>query len=113
MSDYAAKQLPITRATLSARETVFADDIVIQHLPGHFIVSFYQLMPPIIVGETLEERQQSLAGLSDVEAQCVARIVLTPEGMQQLMQHTIQNYDEWTQKATSAQAQIEGNVSEE
>jgi hypothetical protein len=107
MPDTIGKQLPITRATLPARETVFANDIVIQHLADHFVVSFYQLMLPIIVGETLEDRQQAVERLTDVEAQCVARIVLTPESMQQLMEHSILNYNEWTQKMIGSQRQTE------
>jgi hypothetical protein len=99
--------IPVKRGGFPAKDTVFANDIVIQHMGDHFIVSFFQIMPPLIIGDTQEERDKTLSQISEIEAQCVGRIVLTPEGLQELIEHADQNYKNWQQKQSGDQAHTE------
>jgi len=52
-----------------------ATNLVVQHTGHEFILSFFQVSPPFILGG-MEEIKQQLADIESVRAECVARIVV-------------------------------------
>lgn len=59
---------------------VFANHLVVQHDPHEFILSFYQLIPPLSLPgpEALRKRLEEADGL---HARCVARIAISKDRM--------------------------------
>jgi hypothetical protein len=75
----------------------FVSNIVIQHQPDFFILSFFELWPPAIVADTEEEKKIMVDSLTTVEAKCVARIVLTPARMKELQELIAQNLSSYAE----------------
>ena len=60
------------------------------------ILSFGQMAPPAILGETQEERERQLRTLARLSIKPIARLALTRAGLEQLvgvLQQTLENYD--------------------
>jgi len=95
-----AKKVRIERIYPDDLQSHFVSNIVVQHQPDIFILSFFEAWPPAILGETEEEKQQALEAVDRVEAKCVARLVLTPSKMQEFletMKENLQNYERMMQ----------------
>lgn len=69
----------------------FASQIVAQFQQDHFIVSFFEVFPPPLLAETDQEKIAALKALDHVDAKCVARIIVTPAKMQELVQLLAEN----------------------
>src|SRR5258707_12171947 len=70
----------------------FVSQVVAQFQEDHFILSFFELWPPAIIAETDEEKLAALKAIDRVQAKCVARIVITPTKMQELLGVLSTNY---------------------
>ena len=76
--------------------THFVSSLVVQHQPEHFILSFFELWPPAILGETDDDTLAALNAVDRVDATCVARLVVTPAMMRefiQVMSDNVERYD--------------------
>ena len=71
----------------------FVQHFVVQFREDHFVLSFFEIWPPIIVGETEEEVVRQLSDLAAVPAKCVARLVITPSKMEELIGIMTDNYE--------------------
>ncbi|MCX5752198.1 MAG: DUF3467 domain-containing protein [Candidatus Krumholzibacteria bacterium] len=74
----------------------FVNNIMVQHQSDFFVLQFFELWPPAIIGETEKEKEEKLEEMTEVEATCVSRIVLTPSKMREfmkLMTENLQNYE--------------------
>jgi hypothetical protein len=83
-----AKKVRIDRKYPDDLQSFFVSNIVVQHQPDHFILSFFEVWPPAILGDSEAETQKVL--------DCVARIVLTPDRMKefvQLISENLVNYE--------------------
>ena len=90
------KKVGIERIYPQDLQSHFVSNIVVQHQPDIFILSFFEVWPPAIVGDTDEEKQKALAAVERVEAKCVARLVFTPSTMREFvetMTESLQNYE--------------------
>ena len=77
-------------------QTRFASNIVVQHQPDFFTISFFETLMPIILAGSPQQSQESLKSLNAIEARCVAKIIVTPEKMRQLLkviEQNLVNYD--------------------
>ena len=92
------KQVRIIRKYPDDLQSHFVSNIVVQHEPDRFILTFFEIWPPVIVGETDEERQQILDSLENVEAKCVARIILSPARMEEFLQIGNANFSKFESK---------------
>jgi len=91
-----AKKVRIERIYPEDLQSHFVSNIVVQHQPDVFILSFFEVWPPAILGDTDEEKQHALEAVDQVEAKCVARLVLTPSKMREFVETTtenLQNYE--------------------
>ena len=95
-----AKNIRIERTYPADLQSHFVSDIVVQHQPDTFILSFFEIWPPPILGESEEEKQRKLDALDHVEAKCVARLVVTPSKMREFletMSENLRNYERMMQ----------------
>jgi hypothetical protein len=92
-----AKEIRVERVYPEDLQSHFVSNLVVQHRPEFFILSFFEVWPPAILGETEEEKKQVLDNLDHVEAKCVSRIVLTPGKMQEFVEVMSENLEKWEQ----------------
>ena len=72
----------------------YANNVVVQHTEHEFILSFFEIQPPLITG-TPEEQAFKLEALGSVRAECVGRIIINPSRIQdfiQVLQHSYDNF---------------------
>ena len=62
----------------------FITNAVIQQQPEYFILSFFESWATPIIGDTIEERKAQLEKVDHLDANCVARFVVTPERMRDI-----------------------------
>lgn len=103
----AGKAVPLARKYPEDLESNFVSNIVVQHQPDFFILSFFEVWPPPILGETEEETQQALESIEEVEAKCVARLVVTPRRMQEFIQVMSDNWEKYKSKLAMVKAASE------
>ncbi|MDX9865721.1 MAG: DUF3467 domain-containing protein [Anaerolineaceae bacterium] len=95
-----AKQIKIERLYPKDLQSHFVSNVVVQHQPDIFILSFFEVWPPAILGDSDEEKKDALESIEKVEANCVARLVLTPDKMKEfveVMTENINAYEEMMQ----------------
>ena len=61
----------------------YATNFVIQCTGEEFVISFFETEPPFLLGESPDENRAILEQAGHVRAQCVARIVVSPQRMHQ------------------------------
>jgi hypothetical protein len=77
---------------------------------SEIILSFGQMAPPAILGNTQEERERQLRELSPLSIKPIARLALTRPGLEQLvavLQQTLENYDKAQELIAQAQRAAE------
>jgi len=92
MSEAAPLAVPIEWQVPGDIVPRYATNFVVQNTGHEFILSFFEIMPPIIVGGP-EEQKTQVKRLKSVQAKCVARIVLSPTRMAELMQLLRDHFD--------------------
>jgi len=89
------KQLKIVWNYPEDLQSHFVSNIVVQHQPGVFVISFFEIWPPAILVESEKDKQELIKALDHVEAKCVSRLVVTPEKMKEFvaaMAENLSNY---------------------
>lgn len=61
--------------------TQYTTDMVVQHSEHEFIISFWEIQRPVILG-TEEERKAQAEMLKFLENRCIAKFAVTPDRMQ-------------------------------
>lgn len=69
--------LPIDWHVPENLTTRYATHFVVQQTAQEFILSFFEIMPPIILGDDTEQRQ-AFTDIGSIRANCVGRIVCSP-----------------------------------
>jgi hypothetical protein len=91
------KELKIERIIPEEVKTSrFVNDLVIQHQHEYFTLSFFEIMQPLILGETEEELAKALDDVEKVEANCIIRLTLPPHILRQFidtMNASLQTYE--------------------
>jgi len=62
----------------------YATNMVVQHSEQEFILSFFELLPPIILGSPQE--LEKLEMMSSVRAECIARVIVSTERIPKFIQ---------------------------
>jgi hypothetical protein len=71
--------------------TRFATNLVAQHTDHEFIVTFFEVLPPILVG-TPEMQKQQVEAITEVRGTCLARIVIPASRMPDFIQVLQENH---------------------
>lgn len=87
------KSLPIKWDSGSKNTTTrYATNITIQHTENEFFLSFYEIRPPLLLGNQ-DEISREIDNIDYVEAECVARIAVCPNKMHTILKAMQENYD--------------------
>lgn len=73
---------------------LWVNNFVVQHTQNEFILTFFQVTPPILIKPTPEQ----IEAVESVPAQAVARIALTPRAMAGLLEVMTKNYETFQKK---------------
>lgn len=92
-----SKTVRIRRVYPDDLDTNFISNFVIQNQPDHFIITFYELWPPVIVGSP-EEKKAAIEEIDSVDAKCVSRLVLTPEKMRLFLNAVQENLNKYEKR---------------
>ncbi len=62
----------------------YATNFIVQHTQNEFILSFFEVLPPLLLGSP-EEVEAQADQIETIDAHCVARVILTPDRLEQLL----------------------------
>jgi hypothetical protein len=62
----------------------YATNMVVQYTGEEFVISFFEVKPPIILGSP-EEIKSALPKLESVRAECLAQIIVSPKRMKKFI----------------------------
>ena len=77
-------QVPIEWHISEDLDSKYATNLVIQHSEHEFIIDFFETRHPLILGDPDQVREQ-WEKLESVRAECVARIIVSPNRMQEFI----------------------------
>ena len=72
--------LPIEWIIPDELENKYATNLVIQNTNNEYILSFFEIYPPMVLG-TPEYQLEQYKKMKTVPAKCVARIIVSPSNM--------------------------------
>lgn len=78
-------RIPIEHVYPDSVTTRFADHVVVQHTEHEFVISFYEMERPVLLG-TAQERNERLRSIESIKAVCVARIAVAAGRMPEIVQ---------------------------
>jgi len=76
--------LPIVREIPESLETKFSNNFAIQQQDGYFVLSFFEVRPPLIIADTQEDANKQLEGVEEIPAVCQARIAIPEKLMPEI-----------------------------
>lgn len=74
-------------------ESKFVNHMIVQNQKEYFTLSFFETISPPILGETEEERRTFFETIKTVDSKCVARFIITPEKMSDLIEVLQTNFN--------------------
>jgi hypothetical protein len=80
--------------------TRYATDMVVQHSDQEFLISFWEIQRPVLLG-TDEERKAQVQMIKFIENRCVARFAITPDRMQKFLDALKENVDHYQKEKAS------------
>jgi hypothetical protein len=94
MADPARVKLPIEWHCPDNLISRYANNMVVQHIGQTFAISFFEALPPLILGAP-EEQLAQLERLGSVRAECVARIIVDVSAMPRFIKALQENLDKF------------------
>ncbi|GAB62703.1 hypothetical protein KSU1_C1107 [Candidatus Jettenia caeni] len=73
--------------------------MVVQHTEHEFILSFFEVRPPIFLGPD-EEQKEKAAQLKSIKAECVARVIVASERMSDFVKVLQDNLSKYKTKSS-------------
>lgn len=58
----------------------YATNLIVQHSEHEFILSFFEVFPPVLLGSPDEQKKQA-AEIKSIKSECVARVVVSADRM--------------------------------
>jgi hypothetical protein len=86
--------IPIERYCPPELVSRYATDLIIQRTGSEFILSFFETIPPMVLG-TPEEQQDKLKKLASVRSECIARVIVSDDRFPQFVQAMQENLERW------------------
>ena len=75
------KWLPIEYYVPDHIQSRYVTHLLVQNTEHEFILSFFELQEPFLMGDTPEEREQQVEQLKYVRAKCVGRVIIAADRM--------------------------------
>jgi hypothetical protein len=85
-------QIPIVYVGTEDVPVYFANNFVVQHFNNEFVVTFGQLIPPILLGER-EERREKARSLSFAPVKVIGRYGFTEDRLRELIKALNENLE--------------------
>jgi len=101
-------KLPIQWNLPDGLTSHYATNIVVQRGEHEFIISFFEVIPPIALG-TREERMAQLKDQESVKAECVARVIIAAEKMPGFIEALQENLGSYRARPTEPQEEEQSN----
>jgi hypothetical protein len=92
------KQVPIEWRVPDDMIPRYASNMVVQYTGQEFIVSFFETLPPLLLG-TPAEIEKKLDGMGSVPAECIARLIVSTDRMPKFIQALQTNLEQAQEKA--------------
>ena len=92
MTESKAIKIPIEYSYHRDFMSRYANNVVIQHTEDEFIISFFEVLPPLLLGSPESQAAQA-AELESVKADCVARIIVPEKMMPNIIKVLQENLD--------------------
>lgn len=87
-----AKEVPIRFRIPDDIQTLFVQNVVIQHAAEEFTLSFFHVTQPILLNPGDAD------ALEVVESTCVSRIVMTPSAFKTTLDAAFQNWENYARR---------------
>jgi len=94
------KRVSVNHVYPESLETKVPNHFVIQHDEETFTLSFFEIRQPIILEGNNSEKLAQLEALTEVDAKCVARLVLTPSRMYNFIAAVQENFEKFESKTS-------------
>jgi hypothetical protein len=94
------KSLPIRFDTSEAPR--YATNLVVQHTDHEFIISFFQVMPPLLVGPP-EAKAEQVKQLTEIKGTCVGRVIVPATRMHEFVEVFKANFEKYQSKQQQVQ----------
>jgi hypothetical protein len=104
--DEQPKRVPIDWHYPDGLVSRYADNLVVQHTPDAFVLSFFEVQPPLLTGSP-EEKQARLQHIETVRAECVARVIVPPGQIESIIRVLQENADTYQRAARAARRKKE------
>lgn len=65
--------------------TLYATNLVVQHTKHEFIITFFEVLPPLLLG-TPEMKTKQLDSVREIQGSCLARIAVPATRMEEFVQ---------------------------
>lgn len=95
-NDLKSKKIKLNFVYPDNLKSNFVSNVIVQHQKDFFTLSFFEVWVPPILGNTEDEKKAELEKIDQVEANCVARLVVTPDKMRDFVKalhNNLENYD--------------------
>jgi hypothetical protein len=70
----------------STEPTHHATHLVVQTMPGKYVLSFYECLPPLIIETTPEAQRAAWERIPTIEARCVTRLIVSADDLPSFLQ---------------------------
>ena len=84
--------LPIEWHTPDNIVTSFVNNVVVQHDERSFFISFFEIVPPIALGEGADE---AIKAWKSIKAKCVARVAIARDQMENVIEALTKNLEKF------------------
>jgi len=101
-----AVMLPIEWKVPAGLPLRYASNIVVQHTQDEFVLSFFEVAPPLVLGPD-DERLKQLRAIS---ADCIARIVVSPRKYKEFLEAMRQNWDRYLESTAGPESGSVGDA---
>ncbi len=81
--------LPLRYHDSEGLKTRYANNLIVQHSDSEFVLRFYETLPPVFFGVPDEVE------LTHVDAECVARVVISPDRIPAFIEVLQDNYKKY------------------
>lgn len=90
------RYLPVDFSRGTDFPAVHANQMIVQHTDQEFIVTFFELLPPVVSLDP-EMQKEQLAQISSIPARPVARVVMSAERAREFIGALVDNYRKYEQ----------------
>lgn len=90
-------QLPVEWVIPEETTGSYATHIVVQHSDKEFILNFFEIRMPIFSNLSKEQKLEKLNEMESIKANCVSRIVVSPDRMENFVEVLKRNLEKYRQ----------------